>query len=230
MELLKKYRSEIILIIVGLIASFMCYARIHFFVCFFGDCKIRFFDTDDYMTLVRVRDFFTHYDLANSVISRANVPYGGDLHWTRFYDFLFIIPSYILNFFLDSINDATEYVGFLIAPFLKSITVVILFKLFQKIMSRSAAFLTTFSYAINVAINYTNMFGRPDHHALILLFLSIYLYFITSLAQSNLTDSSVCFKAAITSAICIWISPETLIILRCRKRCCFYLSIKTQKN
>jgi hypothetical protein len=191
----------------------MCYARVHFFACFFGDCKIRFFDTDDYITLVRIRDFFTHYDLANSVIARANVPFGGDLHWTRFYDFLLIIPSYILNFFLDSINDATEYVGFFMAPFLKSITIIVVFKLFQKIMSRTMAFLATFAYAINVAINYSNMFGRPDHHALILLFLCIYLYFITVLAKSNFQNDSACLKAAATSAICVWISPETLIVL-----------------
>ncbi|MDR2794736.1 MAG: hypothetical protein LBB12_03095 [Holosporaceae bacterium] len=213
MTLLKKYRLEIILIIAGLIASFMCYARVHFFVCFFGDYKMHFFDTDDYITLVRIRDFFTHYDLANSVIARANVPFGGDLHWTRFYDFFLIIPSYILNFFLDSINDATEYVGFFIAPFLKSITIIIVFKLFQKIMSRTAAFLATFAYAVNVAINYSNMFGRPDHHALILLFLCIYLYFITVLAESNFQNSSACLKSAVASAICVWISPETLIIL-----------------
>ncbi|MDR2157950.1 MAG: hypothetical protein LBO02_01375 [Holosporaceae bacterium] len=226
---LKRYKFEIILILTGLLASFLCYARTHFFAIFFGDFNIRFFDTDDYMTIVRIRDFFRHYDLANSVIARANVPFGGDMHWTRFYDFFLIVPSFILNLFLDSIDQATEYVGLLISPAVKCVSVILLFDLFQKIMTKRTAFLASLIFAVQPVINYINMFGRPDHHAFIMLFIIIYAHNIARLCQSGFSDYRSARNAAVTAALCVWISPETLIFLLLSEAVmflCFYSDIE----
>jgi hypothetical protein len=213
-KLSKNHRiAELFLVLIGLAASAVCHLRTHYFIQLFGDLKLRFFDTDDYMRLVRIRDFFIHHDLGKTIIDRANVPYGGDLHWTRFYDLFFIIPSYILNFFLNSIEQSIEYVGFFITPAIKIVTVAVLFRLFQKMIDSKSAFMSTLIFAVHPAINYINMFGRPDHHAFILLFTIIYLYNLAEMAESEFGSTAAAVRAGLVGALCIWISPETLIIL-----------------
>jgi hypothetical protein len=222
----------------GLLASFICYARTHFFTVFLGDFNVRFFDTDDYMTIVRIRDFFDHYDLSNSIIARANVPFGGDMHWTRIYDFFLIIPAYILKLFLGSVDKATEYVGLLISPLVKCTTTVALLSLFRKIMTRSAALWATLIFMIHPALNYINMFGRPDHHAFIMLLLIIYVNNMAELCQSGFTDCRIARNAGIISALCVWTSPETLMFLLSAEAAIFFcyhndsekLEILYQKN
>ena len=202
------------LMLFGVMASFICYARTHFFTFFLGDDVVRYFDTDDYMTIVWVRDFFHHWDLSNHIIMRANVPFGGDMHWTRIYDFFLIIPSYILNLFIGNINKSTEYVGLLISPVIKCVTIVVLFDFFKKTMtSRTAAFLAALIFAIHPAINYINMFARPDHHAFIMMMMVVYIHYLAEICRSDFKDKIASIKAGITVALCVWTSPETLIFL-----------------
>lgn len=172
-------------------------------------CELAFFDTDDYMRLVRIQEFFQHYDLNNDIIMRANAPYGCSLHWTRFYDFFLIIPAYILSFFTHSINQAIEYVGFAIAPIIKLVTIIIVFKIFFKLLKKRNAFLATAMVAANPIIAQFGCFGRPDHHAFIMLFMLIFLNNIATLIKSNFSKGII--GTAIASALCVWISPETLI-------------------
>jgi hypothetical protein len=228
MNLLRKNVCELVLMLVGLVASFICYARTHFFSVFFGDARLRFFDTDDYITLVRIRDFFTHHDLANSVIARANVPFGGDMHWTRFYDFFLIIPSWVVSIFTNSLEQAVEYVGFCISPLVKGVTIAILLKTFAKITSRTTAIITTLVFAVHPVINYTNMFGRPDHHAFILLFLVIYMHNIAELVTSNFSDGATVIKAALVTSLCVWISPEMLIFLLLTELVLFFFLLHSE--
>ena len=212
-ECFSKYKAQIILIVCGLIASFLCWSRVHFFTFFFGDFAVRYFDTDDFMTIVRIRDFFENFDLADNIIKRANFPYGGDMHWTRIYDFFLISPSYILNFFFD-IKKATEYVGLLISPAVKCVLIVVVYELMKKIsQSKTAAFLTTLLIALHPAINYTNMFARPDHHAFTMLMMALYLLFLAECCENNFRNNLDNIKVGIVSALNLWTTPETLMLL-----------------
>ncbi|MDR0677957.1 MAG: hypothetical protein LBF44_00285, partial [Holosporaceae bacterium] len=179
----------IILLLLGVIVDIRFYEQI----C--GSC-VTFADTDDYMRLVRIRDFFLHHDLANTVISRCNVPFGCDLHWTRFYDFFIIIPAYILNIFIDS-NKSIEYVGLLIGPVLRSITTVTLFSLCQKFMKKNNAFLTTEIFPSHPLIYGINHLGRPDHHAFIMLFMVVYLKSVIEVALAKFNGENLYLKPAI---------------------------------
>jgi asparagine N-glycosylation enzyme membrane subunit Stt3 len=131
---IRKNKIEIIILVVaGTLVSLGCYLQT------FG-WRMTFHDTDDYMRLVRTREFFKNYDLSNAIISRSNVPFGCDLHWTRFYDFFIIVPTYILNLFIDSIDKSIEYVCFFISPVMKSATIAIFFSVVQKLMKKDDAF------------------------------------------------------------------------------------------
>lgn len=172
---------------------------------------ITFPDTDDYMRLVRIKDFFLHHDLSNTIIARSNVPFGCDLHWTRFYDFFIIIPVYILNIFINSIDRSIEYVGFSIGPIIKSVSVVVFFSVCQKFIRKNNAFLVAAIFSGHPMIFSIGAPGRADHHAFIMLFIIIYLKTIIEVIESGFMDKNLCLKSAIVAVLCIWISPETLI-------------------
>ncbi|MDR1334626.1 MAG: glycosyltransferase family 39 protein [Holosporaceae bacterium] len=172
--------------------------------------SLTFVDTDDYMRLVRIREFFNHHDWGNTIISRSNVPFGCDLHWTRFYDFFIIIPVYLLNFFVNSLDKSIEWCCFVISPIVKSITVVIFFRFAQQLMYKRDAFLLAVLFAVHPLIMVFGNFGRPDHHAFIMLFIIIHLYSVINIMKLGF-QWKTCLWAAITTTLCIWISPETLI-------------------
>lgn len=202
-EYLKKNRIElIILCLLTLVFNIAIYLQSK-------GCVLTFFDTDDYMRLVRICDFFHNYDLRNNIIDRCNFPYGCNLHWTRFYDFFLIVPAYIFSFFNSSIEKSIEYVGFFISPIIKTITIIFLFKLLRSVFKKDDAFLAAAILAANPVLAQFGTFGRPDHHAFIVLFIIIFLDNIAFLIKSRFLKGYI--QVAISSAICIWISPETLI-------------------
>lgn len=175
--------------------------------------QLDFIDTDDYMRVVRIREFFQNYDLCSNIIKRCNVPYGCSLHWTRFYDFFIIIPSFILNFFIDSINRAVDYVCFGISPVVRIITAMVFLRMLHtnNLMNRDSAFLCLIAFAVHPIITAYGNFGRPDHHAFIVLFMMLFLFQSLKAAKNDFQKyytSSACF-----AVLCIWISPETLIPL-----------------
>ncbi|MDR1561031.1 MAG: glycosyltransferase [Holosporaceae bacterium] len=198
---------EIIIAIISfLIINACCYLLENGF-------HINFIDTDDYMRLVRLRDFFTHRDLSNTVISRSNVPFGCDLHWTLFYDFFIIIPVGILNLFTSSIDKSIEYAGFFITPVINCIAAIFIFQISQDILKKENAFVTTMLFLAHPLLLPNCSFGRPDHHAFIMLFMIIFLRCVLNLIKSDFCDSKKYGKLAVVSSLCVWISPETLIPL-----------------
>ncbi len=178
---------------------------------FYMQSQTEFIDTDDCMRLVRIRDFFNHYDLSDNIIKRCNVPYGCSLHWTRFYDFFLIIPSYILSFFTGSIDKAIYYVGFCITPIIRIVTTVVFLKVMQNLMRRDDAFLCAVLFVVHPIMTVNGNFGRPDHHAFIMLFIILFLGCIFEAIKSNFKKHYL--STARLTTLCIWISPETLIPL-----------------
>ena len=170
---------------------------------------LEFFDSDDYMRLVRTRDFFKHHDVYNNVIARCNVPYGCSLHWTRFYDFFIIVPSYLLSLFTESVDTAIEYIGFVISPIVKIITTILFFRFSQIFFKTNDAFLAAAIFVANPTLFQFGSFGRPDHHAFIMLFMVIFLGTVVNWLKSNFKNGHL--QLALSSALCVWISPESLI-------------------
>jgi hypothetical protein len=77
-------------------------------------------------------------------------------------------------------------------------------------MQKEEAFLTTALLAAHPLVIIFGMFGRPDHHAFIMLFILIYLYSVANILKYDFRADS-CLPAAVSAALCVWISPETLI-------------------
>ena len=176
----------------------------------FGWC-INFIDTDDHMQVIRIKEFFEHLDWHNSIIARGNYPYGCDLHWTRLYDFFIIILSLIFRIFTSSIDNAIEYACFCISPLIGVVCLRLIFEIFSKFMKKDTVFIASAVFCASPFLLTFFTFGRPDHHAFIVLCLLAYVYdFVKTVSQK--TDVNA-IHAALLATACIWTSPETLIVI-----------------
>ncbi len=192
--------------------------------------QISFLDNDDYMRMIRLKEFFIHHDLNNSIINRGNYPYGVDLHWTRFYDFFLIIPSYLLSLFNNSLNKSIEQVCFYITPIIKLISALLIFRISLRFQKKLSAFLTSAIFCCTLfSFGYLS-FGRPDHHAFIMLFLLIY---VGSIIRNvvNIENTVINhIKTAIVATLCVWISPETLIVIIASQMILFIVYFNDTEN
>lgn len=172
---------------------------------------ITFHDTDDYMRVVRIGEFFQHFDWSNCVVERSNVPYGCSLHWTRLYDFFIILPTYIVSFFVDTLDEAITYTCFCISPVIECITIVFIVCIFKTLLNFRNAYIVSLILISSPVLQTSCAFGRPDHHAFIILFMAMFLYYLLLFMQKkNITNI---LKLSIVNAACVWISPESLIVL-----------------
>ncbi len=222
-------KSEVSLIIISLLSCFMSYAFRHYYIIFSGDFSMRFADPDDYMMLVRLRDFFIHGDLSYSLINRVNVPFGTDIYWSRIYDFFLIPIIWFLDLFVNSISNSIEYVAFFISPVIKSALSIVIFKFLKKLMTESDAFLGALLFAIIPSLGEISEFGRPDHHMFIMMLALMYLYSLSNIIKNNFIYNADYIKSALISALCVWASIETLPLILLAETAMFLFFCKNIK-
>ncbi|MBO4405528.1 MAG: hypothetical protein J5821_02245, partial [Alphaproteobacteria bacterium] len=205
----KLKEKTIELIVLGLMYVAMmscCYINL------FGE-GLNFIDTDDFMRVVRIREFFDHYDLNDYLIARSNYPYGCELHWTRLYDFFIIGLTWIVDLFSDSLEQSINYACFCISPIIGLVSMVFVFKIFDMFTSKGSVFLATALFCASPFLIPFFSFGRPDHHAFITLCMLIYLYYTAKMILNENEGNRIYIKVAIAASACVWASPETLIVL-----------------
>ena len=183
--------------------------------CYFAYCNngINFIDTDDFMRVVRTREFFSNFDLNNHVISRCNYPHGCELHWTRLYDFLIIGLTWVVDLFTDSTDQAINYVCFTISPVIGLVCVVFLFKIFGYLLPKNNVLLANVLFFVSPFVLSWFYFGRPDHHAFLILCLLVYIYYVIKAIMQGSKDKYAYIKTAFAAAACVWASPETLVVI-----------------
>lgn len=222
-------KNEVLLIAISLISCFMSYAFRHYYIIFTGDFSMRFADPDDYMMLVRLRDFFIYGDLSYSLINRVNVPFGTDIYWSRIYDFFLIPVIWFLDLFVNSISKSIEYVAFFTSPVMKSALSIIIFKFLRKLMAESDAFLGALLFAIIPSLGEISEFGRPDHHMFIMILELMYLYSLSNIIKNNFVCNDDYIKSALISALCVWASIETLPLILLAEAAMFLFFCKNIK-
>lgn len=190
---------------------------------------ISFFDPDDYMRLVRMHEFFSGGNFYDQVILRANSPFGGMMHWSRFYDILWIVPVRCVLFFTSSVREAVEFVGFIISPILSVISALVLLKTLQFVLSKQNSFIVTALFVAHPFIIAQFVFGRPDYHAFIILMIILHTYWIVKLISGGFSNNINLIWLALVSALCVWASPETLIPLLVSDIVLFFASLYNQK-
>ncbi len=206
LKLKEKTIELIVLSLMYLVMMSCCYINL------FGE-GVNFIDGDDFMRVVRIREFFDHYDLNNYLIARSNYPYGCELHWTRLYDFFIIGLTWIFDLFTDSLEQSINYACFCISPIIALVSMVFVFKIFDMFTNKGNVFLATALFCASPFLIPIFSFGRPDHHAFIMLCLLVYSYYTAKIILNESEDKRIYIKAAIATTACVWASPETLIVL-----------------
>lgn len=204
---LKEKTTELVILGIMYIAM-MSYC----YIILFGE-GINFIDTDDFMRVVRIREFFEHYDLGDYLIARSNYPYGCELHWTRLYDFFIIGLTWVIDLFADSFDQSITYACFCISPLLGLVSMVFVFKTFSMFMEKSNIFLGTALFCASPFLMSFFSFGRPDHHSFLTLCMLVYVYYTAKMILDDTEDKRVYIKTALAASACVWASPETLIVL-----------------
>ncbi len=207
MSKLKENTTELIISCIFYIAMM---GYFYFVYCGNG---INFIDTDDFMKVVSIREFFSNFDLNNHIISRCNYPHGCELHWTRLYDFLIIGLTWIVDLFTDSLDQSINYVCYTISPLIGLVCTIFLFKIFGYLLPKNNILLATVLFFVSPLWYSWFSFGRPDHHAFLTLCLLIYIYYIIKVILNHSKDEYTYLKPALAATACVWASPETLVVI-----------------
>lgn len=182
------------------------------YLALFGD-SITFLDTDDFMRVMHIREFFNNYDLSNYFVARSNYPIGCELHWTRLYDFFLIGLTWIVDLFSDSLNQSIEFSCFIMSPIVGMVSMVIAYNIFERFLPKSNIFLATALFCASPFLMAFFTFGRPDHHAFITMCMLIYMYCTVNMVLDQTDNKKNYVFTSIAATACVWASPETLIVL-----------------
>lgn len=171
-------------------------------------------DTDSYMRVLRILDLYDGSGWYNTVTDRLGAPEGLSLHWTRPVDILILLPALLAHAFGVPIDRAVYWVG---AGFSSICHILACFAaawaarpLWPSPGHRFAALVLLTNAA---AFGY-GVFGRVDHHALLLLLTALLLGCMLRAALAGVTEKEQRGWSAlggITAGFGVWVSPEMMV-------------------
>ncbi len=165
-------------------------------------------DTDTYMRLVRVEQLAETGDWYDSTIYRNNYPYGDTLHWTRPLDVILLAGAAPLIPWL-GFKKALLQFGIVFGPLMGILSLIALVWLARPIMSPKARNLLLLIFVAQPLLFQVFMFGRPDHHSLLVLLFILLLGSLTHmLSDKNWEKYSI--MAGLLAALSTWISTEAV--------------------
>lgn len=165
-------------------------------------------DTDTYMRLVRVEQLVETGDWYDSTIYRNNYPYGDTLHWTRPLDVLLIAGGAPLIPWL-GLKDALLKFGIVFSPIIGIFSLLALIWTTKPVMSKKTQNLLLLIFIAQPLLFQIFMFGRPDHHSLLVLLFILLVGSLTHMfTKTNWEKYSI--LAGFFAAISTWISTEAI--------------------
>lgn len=189
----------------------------HIFFAFKNGAVLRdhgLVDTDSYMRVLRILDLYNGGGWYNTMTDRLGAPEGLSLHWTRPVDILILLPALLVHAVGVPIDRAVYWVG---ASFSSLCHVLACFAaawaakpLWPSPGHRFAALILLTNAA---AFGY-GIFGRADHHTLLLLLTALMLGCMLRAALVGPSAAEQRRWAAwggIAAGFGVWISPEMMV-------------------
>lgn len=125
-------------------------------------------DPDSYMRLVRVTHLYHTGNWFDGTVPRSNWPYGESQHWTRPADVLLLTGALALKPLL-GFDRALFWWGAATAPLLHMAAALALVWAAAPLIQPARRLLVIAAYLVQIPIWLYGIFGRTDHHMLIIL-------------------------------------------------------------
>jgi hypothetical protein len=189
----------------------------HIFFAFKNGAVVRehgLVDTDSYMRVLRIMDLYRGGGWYNTMTDRLGAPEGLSLHWTRPVDLLILLPALLAHLFGVPVDRAVYWIG---ASFSSICHILACFAaawaakpLWQSSGHRFAALILLTNAA---AFGY-GIFGRADHHTLLLLMTALMLGCMLRAALGDARPGER-RRWATLGGVCagfgVWVSPEMMV-------------------
>lgn len=166
-------------------------------------------DSDCYVHLLRAEDLWTTGEWFDSVVERANAPFGDELHWTRPFDLLLLAGAAPASRFV-GIRSALFWWGAIVSPVLLFCTLLALRWAVKPLLSREAISLATLFCVAQLGLFIAFLPGRPDHHSLLVLLFVLLVGFVLRLLKRPF-DLPLCYGAGAIAALSMWVSVESIV-------------------
>lgn len=168
-------------------------------------------DGDNYLWLVRVRQYLEGGSWDSSIITGMNTPYGVDMHWTHPLD-IFILALYApLSLFMP-LDSALFWAGSTLPVLLFLMFSAALYWAVRPLLPRGEAFILLFMSLAYPALMAYSMLGRADHNYLILTSMVLavggMIRLLHAPAHQQSEQHRACIITAAACALGIWVSTE----------------------
>ena len=170
------------------------------------------FDGDSYAHLLRVIRLFETGGWFDNSLPRANVPYGGSLHWTRLFDALLIALSAPLVPAL-GFGKALYWAGVAVGPILHVAAAIALVWAALPVLGRANAHFAGVLTAAQFGILGYATAGHADHHMLFGLLSILALGFAVRALIVPAGHRRAALFAGGLLALALWVGPEALIFM-----------------
>jgi hypothetical protein len=166
---------------------------------------------DSYMRLLRVSHLYETGVWTDMTLPRSNWPYGESQNWTRPADVLLLSGALALKPLL-GFERALFWWGSVTAPLLHMAAALALVWAAAPLVAPSRRLLVVLALLVQIPIWLYGIFGRTDHHMLIILVFVLALGGTVRMMARPLGPRG-CFLAGAAAGLGLWLSLEFLVFL-----------------
>ncbi|MES1153084.1 MAG: hypothetical protein ABUL54_14375, partial [Dongia sp.] len=171
-------------------------------------------DPDSYMRVMRIVALHHGDPWYNTVTMRVGAPEGLSLHWTRLVDVLIIVPAFIAHLFGPSVDRAIYWIGAAFSPTCHILGCLAAAWAAKPLCPSPGHRFTALIVLTNAAAFGYGVFGRADHHTLLLLMTALMLGAALRGAiawQPVAVERRWSAIAGLFAGFGIWVSPELMV-------------------
>jgi hypothetical protein len=168
-------------------------------------------DPDSYMRLLRVTHLYETGDWFDGTLPRSNWPYGESQHWTRPADVLLLSGALALKPLL-GFDRALFWWGSATAPLLHMAAALALAWAAAPLFPPARRLLVVLALLVQIPIWLYGIFGRTDHHMLIILVFILALGGTVRMMAQPMRPR-VALLAGAAAGLGLWLSVEFLVFL-----------------
>ena len=132
-------------------------------------------DTDSYMRVLKIMDLYNGAGWYDTITTRLGAPEGLSLHWTRPVDILILLPALVVHLFGVDVSRAVYWVGACFSTVCHILACLAAAWAARPLWSSPGNRFAALVLLTNAASFGYGIFGRADHHTLLLLLTALML-------------------------------------------------------